>query len=75
VRAALAAASLAALLGCASAPPPEDPALVCPVTVSDGRYVMGTVLEITLCVPDRATGERSSASCSRGDRVRTMFSR
>ena len=53
----LAAASLAVLLGCASAPPPEDPALVCPVTVSDGRYLMGTVLEISLCVPDRATGE------------------
>jgi len=53
----LAAAVLAVLLGCASAAPPEDPALVCPVTVSDGRYLMGTVLEISLCVPDRATGE------------------
>ena len=57
MRASAAAAWLAALLGCASAPPPEDPALVCPVTVSDGRYLMGTVLEISLCVPDRARGE------------------
>ena len=30
---------------------------MCPVTVSDGQYLMGTVLEISLCVPDRATGE------------------
>jgi thiamine biosynthesis lipoprotein len=57
LRAALVAAPLAALLGCASAAPPEDPARVCPVTVSDGRYLMGTVLEISLCVPDRARGE------------------
>ncbi len=57
MRAALVAAPLAALLGCASAAPPEDPARVCPVTVSDGRYLMGTVLEVSLCAPDRATGE------------------
>ncbi|MGH7290384.1 MAG: FAD:protein FMN transferase, partial [Myxococcota bacterium] len=30
----------------------------CPVTVSDGQYQMGTVLEISLCAPDRARGER-----------------
>jgi thiamine biosynthesis lipoprotein len=57
VRRALAASLLGTLLGCASAQPPEDPALVCPVTVSDGRYLMGTVLEISVCVADRATGE------------------
>jgi thiamine biosynthesis lipoprotein len=57
LRTALAATSLAALLACVGGAPPEDPALVCPVTVSDGRYAMGTVLEISLCVPDRATGE------------------
>ncbi|MGH9886462.1 MAG: FAD:protein FMN transferase, partial [bacterium] len=49
--------ALAAALGCASAAPPEDPAVVCPVTVSDGQYQMGTVLEISLCAPDRARGE------------------
>jgi thiamine biosynthesis lipoprotein len=57
LRAALFATTLGLLLGCASSAPPEDPAQVCPVTVSDGRYLMGTVLEISLCVPDRATGE------------------
>jgi len=57
LRGALAAASLAVLLGCAREAPSEDPALACPVTVSDGRYLMGTVLEISLCVPDRARGE------------------
>jgi thiamine biosynthesis lipoprotein len=57
LRPTLVAAALAVSLGCASGAPPEDPALVCPVTVSDGRYLMGTVLEISLCVPDRATGE------------------
>ncbi len=54
---AAAALALAALAACAPAPPPEDPAVLCPVTVSDGMYRMGTVLEITLCVADRPTGE------------------
>lgn len=53
----LAGIALVALFGCARAAPLEDPALVCPVTVSDGRYLMGTVLEISLCVSDRAHGE------------------
>ena len=57
MRRAAAALALAAALGCASATPPEDPAVVCPVTVSDGQYQMGTVLEISLCAPDRARGE------------------
>lgn len=52
-----AAIALAALSGCARPSPREDPAQVCPVTVSDGRYLMGTVLEISLCVSDRARGE------------------
>jgi thiamine biosynthesis lipoprotein len=57
VRRAAAAVALAAALGCASGAPLEDPAVVCPVTVSDGQYQMGTVLEITLCAPDRVRGE------------------
>ena len=52
-----AALALATVIGCARAVPPEDPAVVCPVTVSDGQYLMGTVLEISLCAPDRARGE------------------
>ncbi|HTO51788.1 MAG TPA: FAD:protein FMN transferase [Myxococcota bacterium] len=35
-----------------------DARTVCPVQLSDGQYRMGTVLEVTLCAPDRATGER-----------------
>jgi thiamine biosynthesis lipoprotein len=57
LRAAIAALALAAVPACAPAPPPEDPAVVCPVTVTDGQYLMGTVLEVSLCVPDRTTGE------------------
>ena len=57
MRTAQAATALAFLLACARTAPPEDPAVVCPVTVSDGQYLMGTVLEISLCVPDRARGE------------------
>jgi thiamine biosynthesis lipoprotein len=49
--AALALLGLAA--ACASAP--REPL----VAVSDGRYVMGTILEITLYVRDRADGERA----------------
>jgi len=76
LREALAAASLAALLACASAPPPEDPAVVCPVTESDGRYAMGTVLEISLCVPDHATGERLLEELfAQVARYEAMFSR
>ncbi len=40
-----------AALACASQPPR--------VVVSDGRYVMGTVLEITLVVPDKALGREA----------------
>jgi FAD:protein FMN transferase len=51
----------AAVLGCARlgrAPTPEsDAAPDCPALVSDGQYRMGTVLEISLCAPDRARGQ------------------
>jgi thiamine biosynthesis lipoprotein len=59
---AAAALALAAALACARSvgplPPLEDPRAACPASVSDGQLVMGTVLEITLCAPDRASGER-----------------
>jgi len=42
---------------CASGPKPEDPAQVCPVTVSDARFALGAELEVILCAPDRAAGE------------------
>lgn len=48
---ALAAAGLAA--ACAGTPRPA------PVLVSDGRYVMGTVLELTLVAPDAAQGREA----------------
>ncbi len=48
--------AFAALSGCTSPSLHEDPAQVCPVTVSDGRYLMGTVLEISVCVTERAHG-------------------
>merc|ERR1711969_355891 len=38
------------VLGCAATPPQA------PVVVSDGRPVMGTVLEVTLVAPDEETG-------------------
>ena len=41
-------------LACASSPPP--------VVVSDGRYVMGTVLEITLVAPDETLGREVLAA-------------
>ncbi|MEE2704078.1 MAG: FAD:protein FMN transferase [Myxococcota bacterium] len=54
VRAALAAAATAATLGCLSGPGP--------VETSDGRYLMGTVLEITLYASDAATGRAALES-------------
>ncbi|HTO06506.1 MAG TPA: FAD:protein FMN transferase, partial [Myxococcota bacterium] len=51
------AAALAACLACARPEPLPDARVVCPAMVSDGQYRMGTVLEISLCAPDRATGE------------------
>jgi FAD:protein FMN transferase len=50
----------AAVLACARPQPlPEPPSAreVCPVMVSDGQYRMGTVLEVSLCAPDRPRGE------------------
>ena len=55
MRRALAAAALA--LACAPEPP-IPPAPVCAAFVSDGRVRMGTVLEISLCAPERALGTR-----------------
>ena len=55
LRAGLGAACLAGL-GLAAACSPEEPRLV---EVSDGRYAMGTVLEITLLVRDRREGEET----------------
>ncbi len=54
-RAGLGAACLAGL-GLAAACSSEEPRLV---EVSDGRYAMGTVLEITLLVRDRREGEET----------------
>ena len=43
------------LLGCVATPEPAS------VVVSDGRYVMGTVLEITLRAPDEDAGDAALA--------------
>jgi thiamine biosynthesis lipoprotein len=56
-RARAAALALVALCACAKPAPVEDAAQVCPASVSDGQYQMGTVLEIHLCAPTRAEGE------------------
>jgi FAD:protein FMN transferase len=50
----------AAALACARPAPPSDSPDAradCPALVTDGQYRMGTVLEISLCAPDRARGE------------------
>jgi thiamine biosynthesis lipoprotein len=58
LRRALRAAALAAgLAACARPAPLPDAREPCPVLVSDGRYLMGTVLEVSLCAPERAAGE------------------
>jgi thiamine biosynthesis lipoprotein len=52
--------ALAAALACAgpkAASESPDARAECPVLVSDGHYVMGTVLEASVCAPDRAAGE------------------
>ena len=49
------ALALAAALACHR----DEP---CGELVSDGQYVMGTVLEIQLCAPDRASGERPAVT-------------
>ncbi len=52
--------AFAALLACARPETPSDSPEArtqCPVLVSDGQYRMGTVLEISVCAPDRASGE------------------
>lgn len=56
-RAALALAF--ALAACAPATNSDslDARADCPVLASDGQYLMGTVLEASLCAPDRATGD------------------
>jgi thiamine biosynthesis lipoprotein len=76
-RARLAALALAAAFGCAPSVALEDPAQVCPATVSDGQYQMGTVLEIHLCAPDRARGEallrEAFAEVARLERVFSRF--
>jgi FAD:protein FMN transferase len=56
LKAGVAALAAAAALACQRAPEP------CPALVSDGQYEMGTVLEIQLCAPDRASGEHLLAS-------------
>jgi len=56
-RGAAALALAAALAGCAKAPS----ALQAPAVVSDGRYAMGTVLEITVVAPDEAAGRAAIA--------------
>jgi thiamine biosynthesis lipoprotein len=60
LRRAAAALALAASFACAQPAPPSDSResrTECPVLVSDGQYRMGTVLEISICAPDRASGE------------------
>ena len=73
-RAALAAA---ALLACARPEPPIAAADDCPVLVRDGQLRMGTVLEISLCAPDRARGEalvaQSFARVAELERVFSTF--
>ena len=52
--------ALAAALACARPEPASDSAETraeCPAFVSDGQYAMGTVLEASICAPDRASGE------------------
>ena len=65
------ALALAAVSGCAA---PAPPALV---AVSDGRYVMGTVLEITLVVRDAGRGrlllEETFAAAARLDRLLSRY--
>jgi FAD:protein FMN transferase len=56
-RAARAASVALALAACARPAALPDARQVCPVLVSDGQYRMGTVLEVSLCAPERATGE------------------
>jgi len=55
MRSAVVLGGLWLVLGCAATPPPA------PVVVSDGRLVMGTVLEVTLVAPDAEAG-RSALS-------------
>jgi len=57
VRLAAAGLAIAASLACARPAALPDAREVCPVSVSDGQYRMGTVLEVHLCAPDRATAE------------------
>lgn len=52
--------ALAAALACGRPGAPSDSAerrAQCPVLVSDGQYLMGTVLEASVCAPDRPAGE------------------
>jgi len=52
--------ALAAALACArpeAASDSPEARAECPVLVSDGQYRMGTVLEASVCAPDRASGE------------------
>jgi len=71
-----AAIALVALSGCARPSPHEEPEQLCPVTVSDGRYLMGTVLEISLCVSERERGEAQlSELFAEVARLERMFSR
>jgi thiamine biosynthesis lipoprotein len=55
-----AALALATALG-ACAGEPATPAPAAPVVVSDGRYAMGTVLEITVAAADEAAGRAAIA--------------
>lgn len=76
-RARLVALALALLSACAGPAPLEDAAQVCPASVSDGQYLMGTVLEIHLCARDRAQGEailaELFAEVARLERVLSRF--
>jgi thiamine biosynthesis lipoprotein len=71
-RAALGAAAL--LAACAASPPAPAPA---PAVVADGRYAMGTILEITLVADDadaaRARLDEAFAEVAELERVFTTF--
>lgn len=70
------ALALGLLAACAKPAPVEDAAQVCPASVSDGQYRMGTVLEVHLCAPDRAQGEALLAELfAEVARLERIFSR
>ena len=70
------ALAAAAALACAR-PQPVAPPGDCPALVRDGQLRMGTVLELSLCAPDRARGEallaRSFAQVAELERIFSTF--